>query len=700
MGEQNRIPGSLESSILNALSDVIVIVDKNYNYVYVSPACLHVTGYSADEFISGKVPAKKIVHPDDYFRLLRENIKAFKSKDLPRKVEFRIVKKDGEIRWVSMVWTVVKDEAGNIKFLQGVMRDITERKKFEEELKKKIKELELLHNLSVELSGVTSVDEVSRLIYEYITSFVPVLGFFIDIFDEPSGQIKGLTHVYTIHGRKVMISHPNYRYKVESSDLLKEVILNKKTVLLKYTTGNVPAPFDLFIDETMPEGYLLSLPMLSEDKIFGIMTIQTTDVGKIDEHRGTLENIATQTAIALERVIYFVQLQESEKSLREAYEELKKAQRQLALSEKMKSLGELASGVAHNLSNLLSTILGRTQLLKTKLKDQEHIKNLEFIEKAVKDASRIVSRIREFARPRTHVNLLPIDVVPVIEDALEITKSKWKSEAEAKGIKYEIIKDYADDRYLAVTNASELREALVNIILNALDAMPEGGKLTVGVKNSNENKVAIYIQDTGIGMDAETMSKIFDPFFTTKGSAGTGLGLSIVYEIVKSHGGEITVESEPGEGSKFTIFLKASDKKAAELVKEKTRPIATKEGKLTVFVVDDDQSVLYLLKDIFIQQNYGVIIADSGKKAMEVIKDAEFDLAVIDLVLPDASGWEITEKIKSKNKNIPVILLTGWTVDDTMEELQKKGVDFVLAKPFDLDDLTFVVSQAAQVIKK
>lgn len=688
---------SFTQSILEALNDVIFAVDSNYDFIYITPSCYHITGYTVDEFLSGQVKARDLVYPSDYWRLLRENYQAIKAGNLPRVFEFRIVRKDGQIKWVNIYWTTIKDEKGEIKYIQGVMHDITERKMVEENLQKRLNELKILHDFSSELSSVMTIDEIAKLIYNHIIQIIPVEGFFIDVYDEMTKQLKGLAYVYLIHGRRVMISYPNYRFNIRSHPIWEKLIYEGKTTYVRYSGKDIPSPFNLLIEEIEEEGYILSAPMFSREKVFGVMTILIKGTNKIEEYIPLIEHIANESAVAIERVRYFVELQESEKSLRQAYEELKRAHQQLILTEKIRTLGQLAGGIAHNLSNLLSIILVRAQLLKSKLTDESLRCELEYIEKAGQDAGRIISRLREFSKPRTHLTLVPLDLANIIEEALEITRSKWKDEAELKGVKYEIIKDFPRDRLMGITNASELREALVNIIINAIEAMPNGGTLSVGIYNVNNERVAIYISDTGIGMDSETMAKIFDPFFTTKGEYGTGLGLSITYEIIRSHNGEIFVESELGKGTKFTIILPATKEKIKEKVQSNTSNEST--SKLTVLIVDDDESVLYLLKDIFLSLGYKILSAENGRKALEYIQRENFDLLVTDLALPDINGWTLSKEAKQKNDKIPVIILTGWGIDVPEEETKRRGADYIVTKPFELDDLLLVINTAIQSIK-
>lgn len=685
-------------SIFEALNDVIFAVDSNYDFIYITPSCFRITGYTADEFLNGKVTARKLVYSTDYWRLLRENYQVLKKGELPRVSEFRIVRKDGQIKWVSIYWSIVKDEKGQIKYIQGVMHDITERKTAEEKLQNSLKELKILHSFSSKLSSAMTIDEIAKAIYDHITEIIPLGGFFIDIYDEMTEQLRGLVHVYSIHGRKVMISYPNYRFNVRSHYIWRKLIYEKQTTHIKYSGKDIPPPFNLFIKESEAEGYILSTPMFSREKVLGVMTVLIKGSEIEENYIHFMEHIANESAVAIERVRYFTELQESEKSLHQAYEELKKVHQQLVLTEKLRTLGQLAGGIAHNLSNLLSAILGRAQLLKTKLTDELLRREVELIEKAGQNAGRIISRLREFSKPRTHLTLVPLDLANIIEEALEITKSKWKDESELKGVKYEIVKDFPEDRLMGITNASELREALVNIIINAIEAMPNGGKLSVGIYNVNNEKVAIYISDTGIGMDEETMSKIFDPFFTTKGESGTGLGLSIAYEIIRSHNGEVFVESELGKGTKFTIVLPASKEKVSESVQK--NKLSENALKLTVLIIDDDESVLYLLKDIFLSLGYKIIPAGNGKKALELIQRENFDLVVTDLALPDVNGWILSKAVKRKNNKIPVIILTGWGIDVPEEEAKRRGADYIITKPFDLDELLLVINTAVQSINK
>ncbi len=262
--------------------------------------------------------------------------------------------------------------------------------------------------------------------------------------------------------------------------------------------------------------------------------------------------------------------------LKDAYENLKNSQETLLQSEKLRTLGEMASGMVHDFNNLLATILGRTQILLQKLEGldgpskETYLKNLKAMEKAAQDGSHLLSQISQFGKAKAELNLEPVQLNEVVLDSLELTRPRWKNQSEAEGINIEVKTDLRA-RTLIKADAPQLREVLMNLIINAIDAMPQGGSLTLRT-GENDRQVWLEVQDTGTGISEEILPKIFDPFFTTKGKKGTGLGLPICLSIVRRLRGEIKVESETGKGSRFRlIFPKLTEVFQAEKTGTKTQ---------------------------------------------------------------------------------------------------------------------------------
>ena len=371
----------------------------------------------------------------------------------------------------------------------------------------------------------------------------------------------------------------------------------------------------------------------------------------------------------------------------------KKMEKQLLQSEKLSSLGELAGGVAHNFNNILAIILGRTQLLKRiielpsgkqekrKLMDDLK-KSLEIIEKASFDGVDTVRRIHEFSRKNDDdKNLTEVDLNEIIEHTLEFTKVRWKNEAGAKGIKINIQKELSLISPIE-GSGSELREVFINIMNNALDAMPKGGQISIKTFVDNSH-VVVLVRDSGIGIPKDVRDRIFDPFFTTKGVRSTGLGMSASYGIIHRHQGAITVDSVEGQGTTVTIKFPKLEKTDNE--KEKTVPGG--ENKASILVVEDEKDVRELLKDILTDGGHRVEVAPNGKKGIKLFQEKKFNLVFTDLGMPGMSGWQVAEEIKKMDRKTKVALVTGWKVDLNNNELKKCGVDLVINKPFQMNQI-------------
>ena len=302
------------------------------------------------------------------------------------------------------------------------------------------------------------------------------------------------------------------------------------------------------------------VPLMVKNKAKGVLNVNLMSGDrKFTENDLKLVSIfADNAAIAIEKAELYGELKKKTETLEKTIEELKTTQDQLIQSEKLRALGNLASGVAHDFNNVLAAILGRTQLLMRKAQDQDLVKWLKVIEQLANDGAETVERMQKFARTQraqSEKDFQELDINGIVQDVIEITRPKWKDEAELKGIKIEI-KTNLGKLSQIIGNASEIKEVLTNLIFNSIQALPDGGKIMIKTKMQKDN-VQISVTDNGLGMIEEMKKKIFEPFFTTKRGKRNGLGLSVAYGIITRHNGEITVESQPGEGTTFTIKLPA-----------------------------------------------------------------------------------------------------------------------------------------------
>jgi CheY-like chemotaxis protein len=275
---------------------------------------------------------------------------------------------------------------------------------------------------------------------------------------------------------------------------------------------------------------------------------------------------------------------------------------------------------------------------------------------------------------------------------LEFTQVRWKNEAEAKGVKIKIQKEFSP--LLPIKgSASELREVFTNLINNALDAMPQGGEIKVKTFRANRHAV-VEVKDTGMGIPRDIKDRIFDPFFTTKGFQSTGLGLSVSYGIINQHYGTIAVDSVEGEGTTFTIKLPSVKKTGKQKVNEKkVIPIKRKQQKASILVIEDEEDVRHLLRDILTDAGHNVEITADGSEGIKMFEKKEFDLIFTDLGMPGMSGWEVAERAKSINGKVPVALITGWNLELNDAEMNEGGVNLVIHKPFKMQQVLNLVQE-------
>ncbi|MHC4454097.1 MAG: PAS domain S-box protein, partial [Planctomycetota bacterium] len=369
--------------------------------------------------------------------------------------------------------------------------------------------------------------------------------------------------------------------------------------------------------------------------------------------------------------------------------EHKQIEEALIQSEKMKAMGIMTSGVAHEFNNILAVISNNAQLLKEAYRyrgDIELMKSLSIICRMVDDGAEIVDRMYEFIDIKKDTSKFSsIDLNDLIKQVIGFTMPRWKEMAHAKGIIYNIDQKDFKEIPAVLGNPSEIREVLLNIVNNALDEMPVGGKVSFYTWNDKDS-VFVAISDTGNGMSEEVKKKIFDPFFTTRSPEGTGLGMSVSYGIIKRHGGNIDVESELGKGSTIILSLPVFRKSFRQVVTPK-KTMKLKVKNLNVLIVDDKKDVAESLGKLFVEEGQNVCVVTNGVEAIRLLKNKKFDLMLCDLVMPVVNGRDIVKMVNTMKKKPKVGLITGWkyNVEDT--EIEDMEVDFVVKKPFNLSVL-------------
>ena len=451
-------------------------------------------------------------------------------------------------------------------------------------------------------------------------------------------------------------------------------------------------------------GSLISAPLVINDDVIGVFNISHPDANNFSESdMQTISIISNQAALSIfsaqmySQLIQFntellKQVTEKDNNIKIVTNHLKEAQRRLIQTKKLNALGEMASGVAHDFNNVLGVILGNIKLLQRNIEVKEKVpKYIEIIEKAAIDGAETVKRIQDYSRVRvSSEEFKSVELGEILFDVISFCEVKWTTLAQKKGVTFNIDTSGIEKNIIIKANPSEIREAFVNIVNNAIDAMENGGKLTITSTRINGN-VLVSITDIGIGMTEETLEKIFDPFFTTKGSSGNGLGMSVTYGIIKRHRGEIFIDSKLNRGSTVSVRLPihfSSRSESEELIKN---PETKSKKKGTVLVVEDEVAIAEMIREFLTFEGHNVSIANDGEEALDIYYKSNFDIIICDLGLPKKSGLDVAKEIKEnpkEGKQPKFILITGWGSDFHPENLEEFGIDVFLQKPIRFDTLT------------
>jgi PAS domain S-box-containing protein len=371
---------------------------------------------------------------------------------------------------------------------------------------------------------------------------------------------------------------------------------------------------------------------------------------------------------------------------------------QLFQAQKMESIGMLAGGIAHDFNNILTSMMGYAEVLKSKFSGQStgESKAADAILRGAERAADLTQQLLGFARGGKY-NPEPLNINDTITEISTIYKKTFE-----KNIKINL--DLENDINIVETDGNQIGQVLSVIILNAKDAMPDGGILTLKSDNEyiDEDKqcleinfkpgkyVKITISDTGIGIPENIKDRIFEPFFSTKGKGkGTGLGLATVYGIIKNHHGCINVHSEPGEGTTFTILLPATEKRAVK------KPSAVKSirGTETIFIVEDEEDLREMAKMQLEVLGYKVLIAEDGEEAVNIYRDEfkNIDLVILDMIMPKMNGPEVFKEFKSINPKVKTVITSGYSQDGKAAEILENGGIGFIQKPFKLENLTKII---------
>jgi signal transduction histidine kinase/ActR/RegA family two-component response regulator len=380
--------------------------------------------------------------------------------------------------------------------------------------------------------------------------------------------------------------------------------------------------------------------------------------------------------------------------------EAEAARQMLSHAERLRALGQMASGIAHDLNQSLALISGYSEMARQELQlpvpDLNRTREMcEITARAAIEGGQALKRLLSFARTQEFMGETEIvDVEEVVREAARLTAPRWRDAAQAEG--RPITLEVETDTGCSIEgSASALREALINLIFNAIDAMPPGGTIRVRCRRVAE-RVQVEVQDTGTGIPPEVRARIFDPFFTTKGERGTGLGLAQVLSIVQRFGGTIDLDSEPGKGTTFRLMFPHTARKAADRQSAPERAHTAANRSISILVVDDEPQLARMAALALAQRGYQVLVARSGEEAVAHLEQRRMDLVVSDLGLGSGmNGWDLAEVVRKRWPGSHFVLVTGWGAAIAPDEARERGVDQVLAKPYRIAELRQIAERVA-----
>jgi signal transduction histidine kinase/CheY-like chemotaxis protein len=439
-------------------------------------------------------------------------------------------------------------------------------------------------------------------------------------------------------------------------------------------------------DSKYGSGAFMCLPVRVDDRIIGVVNLaKAASAPSSPAFTPTdlqfLSTLMTHVAYAVDNARLLQEANLSTNRLRRAMEDLRTTQARVVEGETLRAVGQMASGMAHHVNNLLAVISGRTQLLLARSTQPDVRRPLEVIQRATFDAADVVRRVLGFTAVQPVTEQASVDLNEVVREVVELTRPRWRDEAHMHAIALDVTLELGHVPR-AAGEAPALREVVMNLLFNAIDAMRESGTIRIATWAA-DHWAYCSIADTGVGMSEEVRGRAFEPFFTTKGPQGTGLGLSVSHGIVQRHGGELVLRPNDGRGTVVTLRLPQVAAAPSEAVE---RPVGPGTP-LHILIIDDEPAVREALADSLADDGHTVIQAAGGKDGLARLAETRVDVVITDLGMPVMNGWDVARAVRAQRPGVPVGLVTGWAVALEMSEEERRAVDFIIAKPYTLDAL-------------
>jgi PAS domain S-box-containing protein len=652
-------------------------------------------GYTAEEAIGQPIWLRV---PPDRMDEVTASMEKRKRGEPVDHYETERVTKDGRLIHVSLALSPINDSSGRLMGTSTIARDITARKYAEAKVQSQLARLDLLQQITRAIGERQDLQSIFRVVIRQLEVNLPIdFGCFCRY--DQTAEMLSVTSV-----------------GVRSATLAKELAISEQASfpvdqngLLQCVRGQLVYEPDISqssfpFPKRLAQGSLSSMvvsPLLVEGQAFGVLMIARREAnGFSSGDCEFLRQLSEHVALA----VYQAQLYEK---LEQAYNDLRQTQQAVLQQERLRALGQMASGIAHDINNAISPIMLYTESL---LENEQSLSargrnSLETIARAIDDVAVTVSRLKEFYRQREpQLTLEPVQLNDLVQQVLDLTRARWSGMPQQRGIVIQTQTDLATDLPAIKAAEGEIREALTNLIFNAVDAMPEGGTLTLRTRVTKDGSqegqtparhVQVEIIDTGIGMNEETRRHCLEPFFTTKGERGTGLGLAMVYGMVERHSADAEIESELGKGTTVRLTFSVPENFETQSIQTYTPKAVVSPQR--ILIVDDDPLILSSLLDALAADGHLVVSANGGQEGIDAFRVAHeseepFAVVITDLGMPYIDGRQVAGAVKNISPSTPVILFTGWGQRLVADGDIPPHVDRVLSKPPKLRQLREALS--------
>ncbi len=653
-----------------------------------------IMGYETDPGVSARETLFERVIPEDRAAAMEKFQKAVNSGGV---CEFdgRVRQQDGSIRWIWGRGRVLHDAEGRAVSFLGSSRDITDRKLAEQKLQTQLERLSLLGQITRAIAERQDLRSIFQVVIRSLEDSLP-----IDF---------GCVCLYDAQAAEVVVNCVGVRSEALAMDLAmtdQAHIGIDQNGLSQCVRGRLVYEQDVSqIDFPFPQRLargglraLVAAPLLFESQVFGILIAARREPNSFSSAECEfLQQLSEHVALASHQ-------SEVYSALQQAYDDLRQTQQTVMQQERLRALGQMASGIAHDINNAISPVALYTEMLleqETGLSKRTR-EYLETTQRAIGDVAHTVARMREFyRRQEPELVLSPVDLNLLVQQVMDLTRARWSDIPQQRGIVIDLRLELAQNLPPVAGIESEIREALINLVFNAVDAMPEGGKLTIRTKADESRALArhvgVEVVDSGAGMDEETQRRCLEPFFTTKGERGTGLGLAMVYGVMRRHNSDIEMESAIGQGTTVRLRFPAPATTAADAA---PAAAVAMPPRLRILSVDDDPLLIKSLRDALEADGHAVVTANGGQAGIDAFRAAEerdehFAVVITDLGMPYVDGRKVATAIKNDSPSTPVILLTGWGQRLVAEGDIPPHVDRVLNKPPKLSELRAALAEFA-----